>query len=345
MVIQTASRLITIDRHINREEDLHPQATGEFTALLHDLTFAIRIISREVRRAGLNDILGLTKNINIHGERVKKLDSYANEIILKSMEAGGHLCVMASEEEDDIFRIPPEEVKGKYVLVFDPLDGSSNIEVNITIGTIFSLYKRIDSRSESEGSVEDILQHGYKQVAAGYALYGSSTILAYTTGHGVNVFTYDPTLGEFILTNENIMIPTKGSQYSVNEGYYNRWSKNMRDYINYIKTSSDDGYRPYSLRYIGSAVADVHRTLYYGGIYMYPSDNKHENGKLRLVYEANPLAMIIEAAGGRASDGNVRILEKKPETIHERTPFFIGSKEDVFEAEAFLRGEHPTQQR
>lgn len=337
------SKLTTISHHIGVEQNLHPEATGEFTTILNDLQLAIRIISRDVRRAGLNDILGLTRSTNIHGEQVRKLDAYSNDVIKKAMLSSGHICVMASEEEDEPVFNQTDGYSGKYVIVFDPLDGSSNIDINVTIGTIFSLYKRIDPSGETPASLEDILQPGYKQTAAGYALYGSSTILVYTTGHGVHAFTYDPTIGEFLLTRENIKMPSRGSQYSINEGNYYKWDDRLRQYIDYIKTPSKDKTRPYALRYIGSAVADVHRTLLKGGIFIYPKDDKNPNGKLRLVYEANALSMLIEQAGGRATDGERRILDKKPKDIHERTPLILGSKEDVFECEDFLRGEHPIQ--
>lgn len=337
-------KLTTLTHHIDQEEALHPEATGDFTMLLNDLAFAIRIISRDVRRAGLNDVLGITQSHNVHGEQVRKLDTYSNDVIKKSMEKGGHVCVMASEEEEEIHPVDNNgSKKSKYVLLFDPLDGSSNIDVNVTIGTIFSLYKRVDKKATGPGDLKDVLQPGYKQVGAGYALYGSSTIFVYTTGHGVHMFTYDPTIGEFILTEENVQMPNKGKQYSINEGYYYRWDEELRQYVEYLKTPASDGSRPYSLRYIGSAVADVHRTLKYGGIYLYPADAKLPNGKLRLVYEANPLAMIIEQAGGRAVDGTRRILEIKPDDIHQRVPLILGSKEDVFDAEMFLKNEHPHQ--
>ncbi|MFA7626697.1 MAG: class 1 fructose-bisphosphatase, partial [Candidatus Kapaibacterium sp.] len=319
-----SKKLTTISHHIDAEQNLHPEATGEFTSILNDLTLALRIISRDVRRAGLNDVLGLTSDTNIHGEQVKKLDAYSNEVIKKAMQNSGQVAIMASEEDDEIILTPGNGGKAKYVLVFDPLDGSSNIEVNVTIGTIFGLYKRLDPNSNEPGTVEDVLQSGYQLAAAGYALYGSSTMLVYTTGHGVHAFTYDPTLGEFLLTNENIVIPKKGKYYSANEGYYFKWSENLRQYINYLKTPADDKSRPYSLRYIGTAVADVHRTLKTGGIFLYPKDSSMPNGKLRIVYEANALALIIEQAGGRATDGERRILDIKPTTIHQRVPFIAG---------------------
>lgn len=335
------SRFITLEHYISSEKDKHPGATGEFTYLLHDLALAIRIISREVRRAGLNDIIGMAGDTNVHGEQVKKLDVYANEVIIKSMDHGGHLCVMASEENEKPIPIPDNFEKGKYILVFDPLDGSSNIDINVTIGTIFGLYRRDDDSEDDsiENLEKQLIQPGYKQVAAGYALYGSSTVFVYTTGQGVNMFTYDPTIGEFILFHENVQIPKKASYYSLNEGYYNLYSEELKQYLNYIKQDDKSKEMPYKLRYIGTGVADFHRTLLYGGVFMYPSDSKNPNGKLRLVYEANPLAMLAEQAGGRATDGKKRILELKPISIHQRVPLFVGSKENVKEIESFLSGE------
>lgn len=335
--------LTTISHHIDAEQNLHPEATGEFTSILNDLTLALRIISRDVRRAGLNDILGLTQGTNNSGEQVRKLDTYSNEVIKRAMQNSGQICIMASEEDDDIILYPTTGRKAKYVLVFDPLDGSSNIDVNVTIGTIFGLYKRVDPNSDEPGNIDDVIQPGYKLEAAGYSLYGSSTMLVYTTGHGVHSFTYDPTLGEFLLSKENIRLPKRGKYYSVNEGYYYRWAENFKQYIDYIKTPSSDKSRPYSQRYIGTAVADIHRTLLTGGIYLYPAESTMPNGKLRIVYEANSLAMIIEQAGGRASDGVRRILDIKPDSIHQRVPFIAGSKDDVIECETFMKGEHPLQ--
>jgi fructose-1,6-bisphosphatase I len=308
---------------------MHPGATGEFTSILHDLSFAFRIISREVRRAGLNDILGLTDNINVHGENVRKLDEYANEVIIRSMDHGGHLCAMASEEEKDIIAIPKEFKKGKYILVFDPLDGSSNIDVNITIGTIFALYKRVDSSARGDGTKEDLLQPGIKQVAAGYTLYGSSTLMCYTTGNGVNIFTYDPTIGEFLLTFEDMKMPQSGPYFSCNMGNYYYWHPKVRKYISMLQSDDNRHCRRYSQRYVASGVADIHRTLHYGGIYLYPADDKMPEGKFRLVYEANALAMIVEQAGGMATDGSRRIMEKKPRDVHQRTPLIIGSHNEV----------------
>jgi fructose-1,6-bisphosphatase I len=297
-----------------------------------------------VRRAGLNDILGLTRSTNIHGEQVRRLDLYSNDVIKSTMRNSGGICLMASEEDDEAIPIVDKNKRGKYVVVFDPLDGSSNIDMNVTIGTIFSFFRRLDPKTEDDATTDDLLQPGYRQVGAGYALYGSSTVFVYTTGHGVNIFTYDPGIGEFLLTRKLVQIPNRGKYYSCNEGNYYKWDENIRQFIDYLKTPTNDKSRPYSMRYIGTAVADVHRTLLAGGIFLYPPDFTNKNGKLRLVYEANALAMIIEQAGGRATDGNRRILEIKPTEIHQRTPLYLGSKEDVFDCELFIKGEHPHQQ-
>jgi fructose-1,6-bisphosphatase I len=336
MPLVKTSRLVTIERHIVEQGALHPESTGEFSRLLRDLTLAIRILARDVRRSGLNDILGLTDATNVHGERVKRLDIHANDVIFRAMDHGGHLCVMASEESDDLIPIPDEYSKGKYVLVFDPLDGSSNIDVNISIGTIFSVYKREDPSLTTAGTISDVLQPGYKQVAAGYAMYGSSTQLVYTTGSGVDVFTFDHTIGEFLLTFEKISIPPRGRIYSVNSGNSYKWSDGVRAYVRHLLEPSADGVRPYSLRYVGTMVADIHRTLHYGGIFMYPSDSTAPNGKLRLVYEVNPMAFIIEQAGGRASTGYGRVMDIQPDSLHQRVPCYMGSVEDVVEFEQFL---------
>lgn len=326
----------TLARHIYEEERKYPEATGELSDLLHDLSLAAKVISLEVNKAGLVDILGFTGNENVHGEKVKKLDIYANDMLIKAMDHGGHLCVMASEEDEDIIHIPPEFYIGKYVLVFDPLDGSSNIDVNISIGTIFSIYRRI-SPGDGAGIVEDCLQPGLKQVAAGYIIYGSSTIFVYTAGNGVHGFTLDPSFGEFILSHPNIKIPKKGKIYSINEGNYLYWHPGLKKYIKWLQEEDKVTQRPYSSRYIGSMVADIHRNLLYGGIFMYPADSRNPNGKLRLVYECNPMAFIVEQAGGRASNGKQRMLDIQPTSLHQRTPIFIGSEEDVLLVEKFMR--------
>lgn len=326
----------TLARHIYEEERNYPEATGELSDLLHDLSLAAKVISLEVNKAGLVDILGFTGDENVHGEQVKKLDIYAHEMMIKAMDHGGHLCVMASEEEEDIIHIPPEFFIGKYVLLFDPLDGSSNIDANISIGTIFSIYRRTSSE-EGPGTLEDCLQPGFKQVAAGYVIYGSSTIFVYTAGNGVHGFTLDPSFGEFILSHPNIRTPRKGKIYSINEGNYLYWHPGLKRYIKYLQEEDKVTERPYSSRYIGSMVADIHRNLLYGGIFMYPADSRSPNGKLRLMYECNPMAFIVEQAGGRASNGKQRMLEVQPTSLHQRTPIFIGSEEDVLLVEKFMR--------
>jgi fructose-1,6-bisphosphatase I len=329
-------RLVTIDRHITETQRKFPHATGEFSALLNDIALAAKIISREVNKAGLVDVLGSTGETNIHGEQIQKLDEYADSVIFRALDHTGRLCVMASEEREGIIPIPEHFPCGKYALLYDPLDGSSNIDANVSIGTIFSIYRKI-SRGE-RGTLEDCLQKGAKQVAAGYVIYGSSTMLVFTTGNGVHGFTYDPSVGEFLLSHDNIKTPKRGRIYSVNEGNFERWDDSTRRYINYLKQSDKETNRPYSSRYIGSLVADFHRNLLYGGIFLYPGDKKNPKGKLRLMYEANPLALIVEHAGGYASDGYQNILEIQPESIHQKTPLIIGSYEDVKEAEEFIQG-------
>ncbi len=330
-----SSTIITIERHIVDVERL-TGGSGEFSGVLRDLTLAAKIIWHDVNRAGLVNILGSTGRTNIHGDVVKKLDEFADATIRSAMEHAGHLCVMASEEHDDIIRIPDGYPTGKYVLVFDPLDGSSNIDANVTIGTIFSIFKRISAYGH--GTIEDCLQMGYQQLAAGYVIFGSSTMLVYTTGRGVHGFTLDPSVGEFILSHENIRIPRRGKTYSINEGNSAYWYDGTRRFIGGLKAEDHATDRPYTARYVGSLVADFHRNLLYGGIYLYPSDRRNPDGKLRLVYEANPLAFIIEQAGGRASDGHRRILGIKPKDLHQRTPLIIGSDSDVLEAEDYIQG-------
>ncbi len=329
-------KIVTIERHIIEGERAHPGATGDFSALLRDLTLAFKIIWREVSKAGLGNILGLAGRKNVHGEEVKKLDVFADEVIYRAMDHGGHLCVMASEENEDVVQIPDGYPTGKYVLLYDPLDGSSNIDALVTIGTIFSIYRRVTPGGK--GTMQDCLQPGYKQIAAGYCLYGSSTMLVYTTGDGTHGFTFDPSIGEFLLSHENIRIPQRGKIYSVNEGNYRWWHDGMKKYVKYLQEEDKVTNRPYSTRYIGSMVADIHRTLLFGGIFMYPGDTRNPNGKLRLMYEANPVSFIVEQAGGRSSNGISRILDIKPKSLHERTPLFVGSEEDVCIAEEFIQG-------
>ena len=330
----------TLARHIYEEERKYPEATGELSDLLHDLSLAAKVISLDVNKAGLVDIIGFTGEENVHGEKVKKLDIFANDMMIKAMDHGGHLCVMASEEEEDIIHIPPEFYLGKYVLLFDPLDGSSNIDANVSIGTIFSIYKRV-SPEGGPGTMEDCLQQGLKQVAAGYIIYGSSTIFVYTSGNGVHGFTLDPSFGEFILSHPDIKTPKKSKIYSINEGNYLYWHPGLKKYIKWLQEEDEATERPYSSRYIGSMVSDIHRNLLYGGIYMYPADSRNPKGKLRLMYECNPMAFIVEQAGGRATNGKQRMLDIKPSSLHERTPIFIGSEEDVLLVEKFMREYEP----
>ena len=329
------TQFMTLGRHIFEEQSKYEGATGELSKLLHDLSLAAKIISLEVNKAGLVDIIGFTGDNNVHGEQVKKLDMLAHDMLIKAMDHGGHLCVMASEEEEDIIQIPQKFNIGKYVLLFDPLDGSSNIDANISIGTIFSIYRRV-SPGDGPGKMEDCLQPGINQVAAGYVVYGSSTMLVYTAGSGVHGFTLDPAFGEFLLSHSNIQTPKKSKIYSINEGNYLYWHPGLKKYIKYLQEEDKSTNRPFSSRYIGSMVADIHRNLLYGGIFMYPADSRNPKGKLRLQYECNPMAFIVEQAGGRASNGKQRILEVQPEKLHERSPIFIGSEEDVKTVEKFM---------
>ncbi len=334
------SKVVTIDRHIIDQERLHPGASGRFSALLYDIALAAKIISREVNKAGLIDVLGRTGDRNVHGEDVQKLDAFAQEVIFKAMDHAGHLCCMVSEECDHIIEIPERFDIGPYVLLFDPLDGSSNINVNVSIGTIFSIHNRV-SPGGRPGRIEDCLQRGSRQLAAGYIVYGSSTMLVYTTGidQGVHGFTLDPSIGEFLLSHRDIRIPDPPARvYSVNEAYYARWSRNQQRLVDRFRGMNGEGMGGYKSRYIGSLVSDFHRTLLQGGIFMYPPDAKSPGGKLRILYEASPLAMVCEAAGGRASDGTRDILDIQPQGLHDRTPLFIGSASLVGLAEEYLGG-------
>jgi fructose-1,6-bisphosphatase I len=329
--------VVTIERHIIEAERQFPEATGAFSNILYDIAFAAKMIGREVRRAGLADILGYTGEVNVQGEDVKKLDEYAHEVMFKALDHTGHLCGMASEEVEDFIPIPERFPTGKYCVLFDPLDGSSNIEANVSVGTIFSVHRKISDHPR--GCAEDCLQPGFRQVAAGYVVYGSSTMLVYTTGNGVHGFTLEPSIGEFLLSHPNIRIPQPGQRiYSVNEGNYLKWMPEQRAMVDYLKGAGGDNPRPFTSRYIGSLVADFHRNLLYGGFFMYPADVKNRNGKLRLLYEAAPLAMIAEEAGGRASDGVRPINSIIPESLHQRTPLYIGTTEYVQLAEQFLAG-------
>ncbi len=335
-------KIITLSRHIAEAQKWHPEATGAFTRLMWDLTLAGRIISREVNKAGLADVLGTAGGTaNASGDQVQKLDEYAQERIVRALEADGGLCVMASEEEEDIIPIPDQFPKGKYVLVFDPLDGSSNIDANVSLGTIFGIYRRLTPDSGKPGTREDCLQPGRNLVAAGYIVYGSSTMLVYTSGQGVNGFTLDPSLGEFLLSHPNMRISNRGAIYSINEGNSFCWDANTKRYIEWVKQVDAETKRPYTQRYVGTLVADVHRTMIKGGIFLYPNDCRDPakaKPKLRLVYEANPMAYIIEQAGGKATTGNERILDLQPKDLHQKVPLILGSPADVSLYEEFYQG-------
>ena len=327
--------IITIERHIIEAERQFPEATGAFSSILYDIAFAAKMIGQEVRRAGLADILGYTGEVNVQGEEVRKLDEYANEVLFKALDHTGHLCGMASEEVEDFIPIPDKFPSGHYCVLFDPLDGSSNIDANVSVGTIFSIHRKISDHPR--GSVVDCLQAGSQQVAAGYVVYGSSTMLVYTTGNGVHGFTLEPSIGEFLLSHPNICIPDPGQRiYSCNEGNYSKWSEGQRRLVDHLKGVDGENSRPFSSRYIGSLVADFHRNLLYGGMFMYPADAKSPGGKLRLLYEASPLAMIARHAGGKATDGVRPILEIAPSDLHQRTPLYIGTTEFVDLAGRFL---------
>ncbi|HDQ70929.1 MAG TPA: class 1 fructose-bisphosphatase [Chloroflexi bacterium] len=329
-------RIVTIERHIIDQQREHPEATGAFSDLLYDVALAAKIIARETTRAGLVEILGLAGKVNVQGERQMKLDVFANEAMIRVNSFTGRLAVMASEEDTGIIPIPEPYETGKYVLVFDPLDGSSNIDVNVSVGTIFGIYRRLSSIDQA-GTLADCLQSGHNLVAAGYVIYGSSTVLVYTTGRGVHGFTLDPTMGEFLLSHPNIQSPTQARYYSVNQAYEPYWSEGVKAYTRWLQGIGDESDSPaLSGRYIGSLVADFHRNLLSGGIFYYPANTNRPEGKLRLVYEAIPLAFIVEQAGGYASDGHRNILDIEPKDLHQRTPFFIGDRGLVKRAEAFI---------
>ncbi|MDR3319538.1 MAG: class 1 fructose-bisphosphatase [Desulfovibrio sp.] len=323
---------ITVTEHLLLHQKKSPHATGQFTGLLYDLILSGKIIARRIAKAGLFDILGGTGEVNVQGENVQKLDDLANNILTWRMERCGALCAMSSEENADLIRIKSEFPSGDYILVFDPLDGSTNIEVNINVGTIFSILRRPEGNTGEIG-LEEVLQPGLKQVGSGYILYGPSTMLVFSTGQGVHGFTMDPGVGEFLLSHPDMRIPQQGNIYSVNEGNRNNWSEATCEVVDWFHTCRTKDGGNYSSRYVGALVADFHRTLINGGIYMYPADTKKTQGKLRVMCEAAPLAFLAEQAGGRAIDGASRILERKPERLHERTPLFIGSSDDVAQVE------------
>jgi fructose-1,6-bisphosphatase I len=326
---ESRKNVMTLEQFIIQQEQNFPYATGQLSKIIRDIVLAARMINREVNKAGLVDILGVTGDVNVQGEQVQKLDIFANEQMIDALFKGRMVCAVGSEENDDF--LIKEGSEGKYIILMDPLDGSSNIDVNVSIGTIFSVYRRKNIKGPLTS--EDLLRPGIDQVASGYILYGSSTMLVYTTGNGVNGFTLDPSIGEFLLSHHNIKFPKKCDTYSVNEGHYRDFFEGTKEYLRHIKSDAPE---PYSARYIGSLVADFHRNLLKGGIFMYPGTTKRPAGKLRLNFEANPMAFLAEQAGGYASDGRNRILEIVPTSLHERIPLFIGNKEEVLKLEMFI---------
>lgn len=325
----------TLGQFIIERQNEFPFAKGELSRLLRDISIAAKVISREVNKAGLAEIIGEAGSTNIQGEDVKKLDLIGNELFISALERGGEVCAFASEEDDDMISMKGAYSKnGNYVVCIDPLDGSSNIDVNVSIGTIFSIYRRITPKGTTP-SLEDVLQPGNLQVAAGYVIYGSSTMLVYTTGKGVNGFTLDNSIGEFCLSHPNISTPKDGSIYSLNEGNTADFPEGITKYIQWCKEKDKATNRPYSARYIGSMVADLHRNLLKGGIFIYPPTAKTPNGKLRLMYECNPMAFIVEQAGGKATTGTQRILDIQPTELHQRVPIYIGSENMVNKALEF----------
>ncbi len=335
MLQNKATSVVTIERFIIEQERLHPEATGQLSGILYDMALAAKMIANKVRSAGLADILGAAGEENVQGEMQQKLDVFANETIIKAMDHSGRLCGMASEEDAEIIPIPDKFRCGKYCLMFDPLDGSSNIDVNVPVGTIFSITQK--SSRTKKATLGDFLVPGSRQIAAGYVIYGSSTMLVYTTGQGAHGFTLDPSIGEFLLSHPNIRIPSDGRYLSVNDSYEQHWNPQIRQLMRRYRALEGDR-KALSVRYVGSLVADFHRNLLGGGVFCYPPNQKYPKGKLRLLYEANPLAFIVEQAGGAAIDGAQRIMDIQPTELHQRVPLYIGSKRDVDLAHQVLAG-------
>ena len=330
---RSSTAIVTIERHILERQAMFPDATGALTSLLYDLALAGKLIASHTTRAGLADILGSTGQENVQGEEVQKLDDYAQRTIYQLNDHTGRLAVMGSEEEPEIIPIPDKYPTGKYVLLFDPLDGSSNIDFNVSVGTIFAIFRR---KSEAgRGSLDDVLQKGADIAAAGYIVYGSSTMFVYSTGDGVHGFTLDPSIGEFLLSHPSIRLPEPPKYYSANQGYQSRWTEGIQRYTRWLR-GEEGADRSLSLRYIGSMIADIHRNLLGGGVFYYPADVRAPNGKLRLLYEAIPMSFIIEQAGGYASTGNQPIREVQPTELHQRTPLFVGNTALVEKAEEFI---------
>ncbi len=334
------TKVTTLERFILDQERFHPDATGELTNLLYDVALAAKMIGAQIRRAGLLDILGSAKATNVQGEMQQKLDVLANEIMKNALNHTGRVCAMASEEDEELIPIPAGYSPGKYAVLFDPLDGSSNIDVNAAVGTIFSIYTRVTT--SGPGTLADVLQPGNRVVAAGYVMYGSSVMMVYSGGHGVHGFTLDPTIGEFVLSHNNICTPTSGKYYSVNESNFFRWSRGIQLAVRGFHGEDPTRIQGKNSRYIGSLVADFHRNLIGGGVFMYPADTKNPRGKLRLLYECVPMAFIAEAAGGKATDGTRRILDLVPTALHQRVPLVIGGASDVDYVKAILEAMEET---
>lgn len=327
--------LVTIERHILEQQRDFPQATGAFTSLLYDMALAAKLIARMIRRAGLTDLLGASDEVNVYGEQQQRLDLYADDMIYRMNDHTGRLCVMASEEHEGLLYIPEPFPTGRYVLLYDPLDGSSNIDVNVSVGTIFAIHRRVSTGRD--GTLDDVLQPARNLAAAGYVIYGSSTMLVYSTGQGVHGFTLDPEVGEFLLSHPNMRIPAEGLYYSTNQGYQKSWTPGMRHFVEWLQCLNDDERKPLGARYIGSMVSDFHRNLLRGGIFFYPGDMQHPNGKMRLLFEGQALAFIAEQAGGYASDGLGSILDIQPHSLHQRIPLLMGNRELVEKAEALIQ--------
>lgn len=336
-VVSDLGEFKTIEQFIIEQQRKFPHSTGAFSRLLRDISVAAKIVNRDMRRAGLVGVYGDTGEINVQGETQQKMDAVAHTELVRALRRGGECCLIGSEEHAEAIPLKMSHGEdGKYIVLLDPLDGSSNIDVNVSVGTIFSIYRLQDGIDEASATAA--LQPGTEQIAAGYVVYGSSTMLVYTTGNGVNGFTLDPSIGEFLLSHPNIRIPKSGKIYSINEGHYNSWAEGLKRCISWMQEDDPESGRPYKTRYIGSFVSDFHRNLLKGGVYIYPATKSSPDGKLRLMYEANPMAMIVEHAGGRATDGAGRILEVTPQALHQRTPLYIGSDETVRLVEDFLAG-------
>ena len=330
----------TLEQFVLEQQDRFPHSTGAFSRLLRDISLAAKIVNRDMRRAGLIDIYGNTGETNVQGEVQKKMDALAHKEFVLALRRGGECCLIGSEEHAEAIPLSTNpDGDGQYIVLLDPLDGSSNIDVNVSVGTIFSIYRLPDGYDKETPELDAALQPGTDQVAAGYVVYGPSTMLVYTTGDGVNGFTLDASIGEFLLSHPKIQTPARGRLFSINGGHYNSFAKGLRNYLDWLREHDPETQRPAKTRYIGSFVSDFHRNLLMGGIYMYPATKSNPEGKLRLMYEANPMAFIVEQSGGRATDGQGRILEKTPQKLHQRTPLFIGSPEMVERAEAFLQGD------